>query len=69
MNSKDLPRVEKIDKKKSKRWGTGTFVIPAPIEVDEIMRKVPKGKLITIAEIRQILAKKHKATIKHTQWS
>jgi len=27
------------------------------------MRKVPKGKLITINEIRQILAKKHKATI------
>ena len=25
------------------------------------MRKVPKGKLITINEIRQILAKKHKA--------
>jgi alkylated DNA nucleotide flippase Atl1 len=62
-DSKDLPRVEKIDEKKSKRWGTGTFVIPAPIEVDEIMRKVPKGKLVTINEIRQILAKKHKATI------
>jgi alkylated DNA nucleotide flippase Atl1 len=62
-NSKDLPRVERIDEKKSKRWGTGTFVIPAPIEVDKIMRKVPKGKLITINEIRQILAKKHKATI------
>jgi len=62
-DSKDLPRVEKIDEKKSKRWGTGTFVIPAPIEVDQIMRKVPKGKLITINEIRQILAQKHKATI------
>lgn len=62
-NSKDLPRVEKIDEKKSKRWGAGTFVIPAPLEVDAIMRKVPKGKLITINEIRQILAKKHKATI------
>ena len=62
-DSRDLPRVEKIDEKKSKRWGTGTFVIPAPIEVDEIMRKVPKGKLITINEIRQILAKKHNATI------
>ena len=47
----------------SKRWGTGTCVIPAPREVDEIMKKVPKGKLITINEIRQILAKKHKATI------
>jgi hypothetical protein len=62
-DSKDLPRIEKIDEKKSKRWGIGTFVIPAPIEVDEIMRKVPKGKLITINEIRQILAKRHKATI------
>jgi alkylated DNA nucleotide flippase Atl1 len=62
-DSKDLPRVEKIDEKKSKRWGTGTFVIPAPIEVDRIMKKIPRGKLITINEIRQILAEKHKATI------
>lgn len=62
-DSKDLPKVEKIDEKKTQRWGTSTFVIPAPIEVDAIMRKVPKGKLITINEIRQILAKKHKATI------
>ena len=47
----------------SKRWGTGTVVIPAPMGVNEIMKKVPKGKLITINEIRQTLAKKHKATI------
>ncbi|MFA5054637.1 MAG: MGMT family protein [Dehalococcoidia bacterium] len=62
-DSKDLPRVEVIDDRMSKRWGTGTFVIPAPIEVDEIMRRVPKGKLITISEIRQKLAEKHGATI------
>jgi len=62
-DSKDLPKIEKIDEKKSKRWGTGTFAIPAPIEVDAIMKKIPKGKLITINEIRQILAKKHNATI------
>ncbi len=62
-DSKGLPRVEKIDAKKSKRWGAGTFVIPAPMEVDEIMKKVPKGKLITINEIRQIVAKRHGATI------
>jgi alkylated DNA nucleotide flippase Atl1 len=55
--------VEKITEKMSKRWGTGTVVIPAPMEVDAIMRKVPKGKLITINEIRAFLAKKHKATI------
>jgi alkylated DNA nucleotide flippase Atl1 len=62
-DSKGLPRVEEITEKMSKRWGTGTVVIPAPVEVDAIMRKVPKGKLVTINEIRAALAKKHKATI------
>ena len=58
-DDKDLPRVEEVTEKMSQRWGTGKFVIPAPIEVDEIMKKVPEGKLITINQIRQILAQKH----------
>lgn len=62
-DSKDLPRVEKITEKMSKRWGTGTVVIPAPIEVDEMMRKVRQGSLTTINAIRTALARKHKATI------
>ena len=62
-DSKDLPKVEMISEKMSKRWGMGTVVIPAPVEVDEIMRNVPEGKLITINQIREILAKKHGATI------
>ena len=62
-NSKGLPRVEKITDKMSKRWGMGTVVIPAPMEVDEFMRRVPTGKLVTINEIRAALAKKHGATI------
>lgn len=60
---KGLPKVELIDQKLSKRWGTGTVVIPAPIEVDQMMRKVSKGKLTTINEIRSALARKHNATI------
>jgi alkylated DNA nucleotide flippase Atl1 len=62
-DSKGLPKVEKIIDDMSKRWGTGTVVIPAPIEVDGIMRRIPAGKLVTINEIRAALAKKHKATI------
>ena len=62
-DSKDLPKVEEIKGKLEKKWGKGTVVIPAPIEVDEIMKMVPKGKLITINQIREILAKKHGATI------
>ncbi len=66
MDKKDLPKVVKISDRMAGRWGTkpgDTLVIPAPIEVDEFMRKVPKGKLTTINEIRKALARKHKATI------
>lgn len=62
-DSKGLPKVEPIKGSMRKRWGTGTLVIPAPIEVDEIMRKAPQGKVITINHIRAALAKKHNATI------
>ena len=62
-DSKDLPRVIEITDKMSQRWGTGTCVIPAPVEVDELMRKVPKGKVTTINDIRSAVARKHKATI------
>jgi len=62
-DDKGLPKVEIITEKMSKRWGTGTVVIPAPMEVNEIMRKVPEGKLLTINEIRTALAKKYGATI------
>jgi alkylated DNA nucleotide flippase Atl1 len=59
----NLPRVVEIDDKMSQRWGTGTVVIPDPMEVDELMRSVPKGKLTTINQIRAKLAKKHGASI------
>lgn len=62
-DSKDLPKVVKITGKLRKSWGTGTVAIPAPKEVDEIMKRVPKGKLTTINDIREKLAKKHGATI------
>ncbi len=64
--SKGLPRIEKITKKMAGRWGTklgDTVAIPSPREVDEIMRSVPEGKLITINQIREIIAKRHNATI------
>jgi alkylated DNA nucleotide flippase Atl1 len=60
LDDKGMPKIQKVTGKLSKRWGTGTFVIPAPREVDAIMRRVPEGKLITINVIRAKLAKKHK---------
>jgi len=62
LENKGLPKVAKIKKEQASRLGVGTYVVPAPTEVDALMKKVPKGKLVTIHEIRQSLAKKHKAT-------
>ena len=62
-DDKDLPKLVKITGKMRDRWGSGTMVIPAPREVDAIMKKVPTGELITINEIRAMLAKRHGATI------
>ncbi|MCX6094970.1 MAG: MGMT family protein [Candidatus Bipolaricaulota bacterium] len=58
-----LPRVVEIDERMSSRWGEGTFVIPAPREVDELMHAIPEGKLTTINHLREILAARHGATI------
>ena len=62
-DDKDLPKVVRITEKMSHPWGRDTIAVPAPREVDEIMKKIPKGKLTTINHIREMLARKHGATI------
>lgn len=63
-DSKDLPKIVNITKKQSQIWGEGTtMVIAAPLEVDEIMRSVPEGKIITVNRIREKLAQKHDADL------
>ncbi len=61
-DDKGLPRVAEVSEKMSQKWGTGTVCIPAPREVDETMRLVPEGRLITINQIRARLARKHGAS-------
>jgi len=36
-----------------------TMVIPSPREVDGVMRRVPRGRLATISEVRACLARSH----------
>ena len=62
-DDKGLPRIVEINARMSKRWGEGTCVIPAPREVDALMRRVPAGRVVTINELREALATKHGATI------
>ncbi|HEY1172642.1 MAG TPA: hypothetical protein VGH19_14835 [Verrucomicrobiae bacterium] len=58
-DDKDLPKVVHIKPGDRARWKGATLVVPAPREVDALMQKVPKGKLVTINELRTALARKH----------
>jgi hypothetical protein len=37
-DSKGLPKVAEVRGKLSRRWGQGRMVIPAPVEVDALMK-------------------------------
>jgi hypothetical protein len=38
------------------RFGKGKMLIPTPMLVDELVRRIPKGKLVTVSELRRKLA-------------
>ena len=67
-DNKKFPKILKFDPKfpcgkTLEKWGAKpgeSVVLAPPLDVDEIMKNVPKGKLITIYEICSQLAKKHK---------
>ena len=49
------PRLVKVPPKMS-RFGSGMMLIPTPKLVDELIQKIPKGKLATVSELRRKLA-------------
>jgi hypothetical protein len=43
--------------------GTGTMVIPRPLDVDDLIRHVKPGKLVTVLHLRQELARRNKVDV------
>ncbi len=41
------------------RYGAGMMLIPSALEIEEIVKTIPKGKLLTIGQIRDYLARKY----------
>jgi len=62
-DDKDLPKVVQITAKHRQSWGQGTCAIAAPREVDALIRRIPKGRLALINDLRAAIARKHGATI------
>lgn len=61
-DSKDMPVVHVCkDPKSFEKYGGNRMLIAAPIQYDEIMRRIPAGQVITNGEIRSYLAKQHQA--------
>lgn len=61
-DNKDMPKFVKItDEQSIKKYGGDNMYFAPPIYYDEIMKKVPLGKLTTVGEIRKYFAKKNNA--------
>jgi hypothetical protein len=56
-----LPKVVELPPSWQKRMGGRKILVPTPLMADEVIRKVPKGKLITTNQLRKKLAKKFRA--------
>ncbi len=60
-DDKGLPRIGAVTGKMTQHWGTGKMVIPTPREVAALMKQVPKGRVVTINELRAFLAARQRA--------
>lgn len=61
----DLPKIEDLsdNPKFMERYKASKMLIAAPMQYNEIMERVPNGKIITVEKIREYLAKLEGADI------
>ena len=61
-NSKDMPKIIEItDEKSIEKYGGSRMYLAPPCDYDAVMKRVPKGKLITVGNIREYFAKQNNA--------
>jgi hypothetical protein len=61
MNKPLYPVVKEAPKEWVERFGGHRMLIPTPRAIEEIVRDIPKGKLLTVSDLRNKLAKKYNA--------
>ncbi len=55
LEKQQQPKLVEVPPKMS-QLGKGTMLVPTPKLVDELIRRIPKGKLVTVGELRRKLA-------------
>ena len=63
LNNQSLPKLVDIPPKMTKRFGVGKMLVPSPLDVDALIRKVKRGKLVTQSQIREKLARDFHADV------
>ena len=59
----DHSKIVEIPAAMARQLGPGTMLIPKPLDVDALIRKTKKGKLVTVSEIRSRLARDNKVDV------
>jgi hypothetical protein len=63
LEREDHSKVIQIPSRMTKRFGSGTMLIPKPLDVDALIRRAGKGSLITQTQIRARLAIENNADV------
>lgn len=61
-DSKDMPKTQTVtDERSIKKYGGSRMFFAPPIEYDNVMKGIPRGKVITVGAIREYFAKTNNA--------
>ena len=62
MDTPKLPKLVAIPAN-MKRAGSGVMLVPSPREIEELIRSVPEGDVVTLTALRETLATRHGADL------
>lgn len=61
-DSKDMPKIQIVtDKRTIEKYGGEKMYFAPPMDYDRVMKRVPKGKLLTVGAIREYFARQNGA--------
>lgn len=61
-DSKDMPKIQIVtDKKTIEKYGGEKMYFAPPMDYDRVMKRVPRGKLLTVGAIREYFARQNGA--------
>ena len=56
-DNKDMPKIQTItDPKSIEKYGGNRMYFAPPIDYDKVMKRIPRGKVITVGKIREYFA-------------